>query len=35
MAWDMMTLDTQRWLRGEVPRLELTDKDVDLLRGWI
>ena len=29
----MMTLDTQTWLRGEVPILGLTDKDVDLLRG--
>jgi hypothetical protein len=29
----MTTLDTQMWLRGEVPRLGLTDKDVGLLRG--
>jgi hypothetical protein len=35
MAWHMMTLDTQMWLRWEVPRLGLTDKDVSLLRGWI
>jgi hypothetical protein len=33
MAWHMTTLDTQMWLRGEVPRLGLTDEDVDLLRG--
>jgi hypothetical protein len=33
MAWHMMTLDTQTWLRGEVPRLGLTDKDIGLLRG--
>jgi hypothetical protein len=33
MAWHMMTLDTQTWLRGEVPGLGLTDKDVGLLRG--
>jgi hypothetical protein len=31
----MTTLDTQTWLRVEVPRLGLTDEDVDLLRGWI
>jgi hypothetical protein len=31
----MMTLDTQTWLRGEVPRLGLNEKDVGLLRGWI
>jgi hypothetical protein len=35
MAWYMTTLDTQTWLRGEVPGLGLTDKDVGLLRGWI
>jgi hypothetical protein len=28
MAWHMMTLDTQTWLRGDVPRLGLTDEDV-------
>jgi hypothetical protein len=33
MAWHMTTLDTHAWLRGEVPILGLTDKDVDLLRG--
>jgi hypothetical protein len=33
MAWHMMTLDTQTWLRGEVPGLGLTDEDVGLLRG--
>jgi hypothetical protein len=27
MAWHMTTLDTQTWLRGEVPKLGLTDKD--------
>jgi hypothetical protein len=32
MAWHMMTLDTQTWLRGEVPILRLTDEDVSLLR---
>jgi hypothetical protein len=31
----MTTLDTQAWLRGEVPGLGLTDEDVSLLRGWI
>jgi hypothetical protein len=35
MAWHMMTLDTETWLREEVPRLGLTDKDVGFLRGWI
>jgi hypothetical protein len=35
MAWHMMTLDAQTWLRGEVPGLGLTDKDVGLLWGWI
>jgi hypothetical protein len=35
MAWHMMTLDTQTWLRGEVPGLGFTDEDVGLLRGWI
>jgi hypothetical protein len=29
----MMTLDTQMWLRGEVPGLGLTNEDVGLLRG--
>jgi hypothetical protein len=29
----MTTLDTQMWLRGEVPGLGLTDEDVGLLRG--
>jgi hypothetical protein len=33
MAWHMMTLDTQTWLRGEVPGLGLTDMDISLLRG--
>jgi hypothetical protein len=33
MAWHMTTLDTQTRLRGEVPRLGLTDEDVSLLRG--
>jgi hypothetical protein len=33
MAWHMTTLDTQTWLRGEVPGLGLTDEDVSLLRG--
>ena len=33
MTWHMMTLDTQTWLRGEGPRLGLTDEDVGLLRG--
>jgi hypothetical protein len=33
MAWHMTTLDTQTWLRGEVPGLGLTDEDADLLRG--
>jgi hypothetical protein len=31
----MTTIDTKTWLRGEVPRLGLTDDDVSLLRGWI
>jgi hypothetical protein len=35
MAWHMTTLDTQTWLRREVPGLGLTDEDVGLLRGWI
>jgi hypothetical protein len=35
IAWHMMTLDTQTWLRGEVLGLGLTDEDVSLLRGWI
>jgi hypothetical protein len=35
MAWHMTTLDTQTWLRVEVPGLGLTDEDVGLLRGWI
>jgi hypothetical protein len=33
MAGHMTTLDTQTWLRGEVPGLGLTDEDVGLLRG--
>jgi hypothetical protein len=33
MAWHMTTLDTQMWLREEVPGLGLTDVDVGLLRG--
>jgi hypothetical protein len=33
MTWHMTKLDTQTWLRGEVPRLGLTDEDVDLLGG--
>jgi hypothetical protein len=33
MAWHMTTLDTQMWLKGEVPGLGLTDEDVGLLRG--
>jgi hypothetical protein len=33
MTWHMTTLDTQTWLRGEVPGLGLTDEDVGLLRG--
>jgi hypothetical protein len=33
MAWHMTTLDTQTWLRGEVPGLGLTDGVVGLLRG--
>jgi hypothetical protein len=32
MAWHMTTLDTQMWLRGEVPGLGLPDEDVGLLR---
>jgi hypothetical protein len=35
MTWHMTTLDTLTWLRGEVPRLRLTDDDVDLIGGWI
>jgi hypothetical protein len=35
MAWHMTTLDTQTWLKGEIPRLWLTNEDVGLLRGWI
>jgi hypothetical protein len=33
MAWHMTTLDTQTWLRGEVPELGLTNEDVGILRG--
>jgi hypothetical protein len=33
MAWHMMTLDTQTWLRGDVPGLGLPDEYVGLLRG--
>jgi hypothetical protein len=29
----VLALDTQTWLRGDVPGLGLTDKDVGLLRG--
>ena len=29
----MTTLDTQTWLRGDVPGLGLIDEDVSLLRG--
>jgi hypothetical protein len=32
-AWNMTTLDTPTWLRGEVPGFGLTNKDVGLLRG--
>jgi hypothetical protein len=35
IACHMTTLDTQTWLREEVPGLGLTDEDVGLLRGWI
>jgi hypothetical protein len=31
----MTTLDTQTWLRVEVPGLGLTDEDVGLLRGEV
>jgi hypothetical protein len=31
MAWHMTTLDTQTWLREEVPGLGLTDEDVSLI----
>jgi hypothetical protein len=33
IAWHMITLHTQTWLRGDVPGLGLTDEDVGLLRG--
>ena len=38
LAWShsmahALTLDTQTWLRGDVPGLGLIDEDVDLLRG--
>jgi hypothetical protein len=33
MVWHMTTLDTQMWLRGEVPGLGLTNEDISLLRG--
>jgi hypothetical protein len=33
VAWHMTTLDTETWLRGEVPGLGLTDEDVGLIRG--
>jgi hypothetical protein len=33
MAWHMTTLDTQTWLREEVPGLGLTDEDFNLLKG--
>jgi hypothetical protein len=32
MAWHMTILDTQTWLKGEVPGLGLTDEDIGLLR---
>jgi hypothetical protein len=32
MAWNMTTLDTQTWLRGEGPGLGFTDETVGLLR---
>jgi hypothetical protein len=32
MAWHMTTLDTQTWLKREVPGLGLTDEDVGLQR---
>jgi hypothetical protein len=35
MAWHMTSLETQTWLRGEVPGLGLTDEDVGHLGGWI
>jgi hypothetical protein len=35
MEWHMTTLDTQTWLRGEVPGLGLTNENVGLLRGCI
>jgi hypothetical protein len=35
MACHMTTLDTQTWLRGEVPRLGLTDENAVLLRGGL
>jgi hypothetical protein len=35
IAWHMTILDTQAWLRREVPGLGLTNEDVGLLRGWI
>jgi hypothetical protein len=35
MAWHMTTLDIEKWLRGEVPGLGLTDEDVGLLRGVV
>jgi hypothetical protein len=33
MTCHMTIVDTQKWLRGEVPRLGFTDEDVGLLRG--
>jgi hypothetical protein len=35
MTWHVMTLDTQTWIKGEVPGLGLTDEDVGLLWEWI
>jgi hypothetical protein len=32
-GWHMMTLDTQTWLRGDVPGLGLSNEDDGLLRG--
>jgi hypothetical protein len=35
MAWHITTLDIQKWPRGGVPDLGLTDEDASLLSGWI
>jgi hypothetical protein len=32
ITWHMTTLDTQTWLRWEVPGLGLTDENISLLR---